>query len=98
MRPDISFVVQLSQFLSTPTNIHLQATHHVLQYIKASPGEGLFFASKFDHQLKAFSDSNWVGFVDTRKFVIGFCIFIRDSLTSWKSKKQLTISTPSFKA
>jgi len=39
MRPDIIFTAHhLSQFLSTPTNLHQQATHHMLQYPKGSPG------------------------------------------------------------
>ncbi|XP_019181359.1 PREDICTED: uncharacterized protein LOC109176371 [Ipomoea nil] len=43
-RPDISFATQqFSQFLDTPTDLHLQAAHRVLRYIKAAPGQGLFF-------------------------------------------------------
>ncbi|XP_019161445.1 PREDICTED: uncharacterized protein LOC109158081 [Ipomoea nil] len=39
-RPDISFATQqLSQFLDKPTDLHLQAAHRVLRYIKAAPGQ-----------------------------------------------------------
>lgn len=41
-RPDITFAVhQLSQFISAPSDIHLQAAHKVLRYIKSNPGQGI---------------------------------------------------------
>ncbi|RVW51041.1 putative mitochondrial protein [Vitis vinifera] len=43
-RPDLSFAVnRLSQFLAKPRVPHLQAVHRVLQYIKTTVGQGLFF-------------------------------------------------------
>uniref|UniRef100_A0A2N9GDP6 CCHC-type domain-containing protein n=1 Tax=Fagus sylvatica TaxID=28930 RepID=A0A2N9GDP6_FAGSY len=69
-RPDISYSVQrLSQFMSKPTDIYLTAAYRVLRYIKGTSGQGLFFPSHLDLQLKAFSDSDWAGCPDTRRSI-----------------------------
>lgn len=76
--PDISFSVQvLSQFMDKPRSTRLEAVaNRVIRFIKASPGQGLFFSTSSSLQLKAY----WVGYSDTRRSVTGFCIFLDDSL------------------
>ncbi|KHM99439.1 Copia protein, partial [Glycine soja] len=88
-------VQQLSQYMANPTSTHSQAAFQVLRYIKGSPGSGIFFAAQGSFTLKAFRDSDWVGCRDTRRSVIGFSIYLGDSLISWRSKKQSTVSRTS---
>ena len=92
-KPDLAYSVKvLSQFLAKPAVSHHQAGIRVLRYLKAILGQGLFFLSFSDFQLKGFSYSDWAGYVNTRRSVTGFAIFLGNSLISWKSKKQVTVS------
>ena len=87
-RPDITFDVhQLSQLLSAPTDIHLQAAHKVLCYVKSNRGQGLMFSASTELCLNAFADADWATCRDTRRYVSGLCVFLGTLLISWKSKK-----------
>ena len=92
-RLDISFSVnKLSQFVSAPTSTHQQTVFQILRYLKNAPGYGIFLPHQNSIHLKAYSDSDWTTCPETKKFFTGFSIYLGESLISWKSKKQQTIS------
>ncbi|XP_040948738.1 uncharacterized mitochondrial protein AtMg00810-like [Gossypium hirsutum] len=98
-RPDITFAVQhLSQFMHRPKKSHLEAAFRVVRYIRKNPGQGILLSVASKTQLIAFCDSDWASCPMSRRSVTGFCIKIRESLISWKSKKQTTVSRSSAEA
>ncbi|XP_017976387.1 PREDICTED: uncharacterized mitochondrial protein AtMg00810 [Theobroma cacao] len=98
-RPDISYAMQvLSRFMEKPGIHHLAVAHKVLKYTKRAPGQGILMKSKCNLRISGYSDSDWAGCLDTRKSITGYCIFIGDSLVSWKSKKQSVMARNSAKA
>lgn len=59
-RPDISYSVHvLSQFMQVPRKPHFDAAIRVLQYLKATPRQGLLFPAQNDLKLDGFCDVDW---------------------------------------
>jgi len=43
-RPDIAYLITVtSQHMHSPTQRHMRNVHHVLRYLKETPGKGLMF-------------------------------------------------------
>ena len=77
---------------------HYNAASRVVRYLKGSPGRGLFFPRKLEIQLLGFSNANWAGCLDSRRFISGYCFILGASLISWRAKKQHTVSRYSSEA
>ncbi|GJR20813.1 retrovirus-related pol polyprotein from transposon TNT 1-94 [Tanacetum coccineum] len=58
-RPNISYAVQhLSQFVYAPNDVHMQATTHLLKYLKGTILKGLFYPIQPHKQMTGLSDAD----------------------------------------
>ncbi|GKG14190.1 uncharacterized mitochondrial protein-like protein [Tanacetum coccineum] len=94
--PDPIHIV--SQFISAPTTVHWAVVLHILMFLRGSQFKTLLFPSMSSLDSRAYCDFDWAGDVVSCKSTTGFCIFLGDSLISWKSKKQDVLSKSSTKA
>ncbi|KAL0431167.1 UNVERIFIED_CONTAM: Retrovirus-related Pol polyprotein from transposon RE1 [Sesamum radiatum] len=98
-RPDISYAAQqLSQFIHTPCQSHMDAALHLVRYLKGCPDRGLFFPAANSFTLTAYCDADWASCVDTRRSLTGYCEFLGNALIAWKTKKQTTVSRSTTEA
>nr|KYP46920.1 hypothetical protein KK1_031491 [Cajanus cajan] len=84
--------------MQSPRSPHLKTVHHLLQYLKGTPGQGILFHSDSNLNLTVYSDADWAGCLNTRRLTTGFAIFLGESLISWRSKRQNTVSKSSTEA
>jgi hypothetical protein len=98
-RPDLTFAVSVvSQFMHAPRTSHLDAVHHILRYLKTSPGLGLFYSVGPQSGLSCFTDADYAGFQTDRRSTTKLSTFYGNHLISWKSKKQTVVSRSSTEA
>ncbi|XP_062099985.1 secreted RxLR effector protein 161-like [Humulus lupulus] len=98
-RPDIAYAVHIvSQFVASPTTVHWATVLRILRYLRGTQFQSLLFPSTSTLELRAYSDADWGGDCTDRNSTTVFCIFLGDSLISWKSKKLTVVSRSSTEA
>jgi len=98
-RPDISFAVgMLGRYQSNPGLEHWKAAKKVLRYLQGTKNHMLTYR-KSDHlEVIGYTDSDFVGCVDTRKSTFGFVYLLAGGAISWKSAKQSVIAASTMEA
>jgi hypothetical protein len=87
-RLEITYVVnKLSQHMQKPKQGHYQVAMRIIHYVKNYPGQGLLYKPNSELRMKAYSDAGWATCPVTRRSITGYCVFLGDSLVSWKCKK-----------
>ncbi|XP_066373439.1 uncharacterized mitochondrial protein AtMg00810-like [Miscanthus floridulus] len=98
-RPDIAFAVQQACLhMHDPRTPHMALLKRILWYVCGTTSHGLQLHASSDLSVTAYSDADWAGSPDTRRSTSGFCVYLGDSLVSWSSKRQPTVSRSSVEA
>lgn len=94
---DIAFSVnKLYQFLSSPIETYTLALKRLLRYLIGTISHDLCFAKSNNLCLKAYYDTNWASSIDNLCSIGAYCVFLRDSLTSWYTSKQKDVAHSSI--
>nr|XP_016462213.1 PREDICTED: uncharacterized mitochondrial protein AtMg00810-like [Nicotiana tabacum] len=73
----------------------MDTAQRVVKYVKNQPGQDILLSTEKKNIVTTYCDADWAACPLTKKSVTGFFIMYGDSLVSWKSKKQSTISRSS---
>jgi hypothetical protein len=98
-RSDIAYAVQqVCLHMHAPRDAHLAMLKRILRYIKGTVSLGLRLHPAASFKLTAYTDADWAGCPDTQRSTSGFAVFLGESLVSWSSKRQTTVSRSSAEA
>ncbi|XP_050889402.1 uncharacterized mitochondrial protein AtMg00810-like [Lathyrus oleraceus] len=97
--PVISFAVSMaSRYMSNPTETNMRNVNKTLQYLKGTPGRGLYFQKNSNRGIEVYTDSDWAGCLSDRKSTIGYCTFVWGNMVTWRRKKQSVVARSSAEA
>ncbi|XP_021990978.1 uncharacterized mitochondrial protein AtMg00810-like [Helianthus annuus] len=92
-RPDIAYAVQKKRMhMHSPCLAHWNALKRIIRYLQGTADYGLHLTSSSALSIRAYTDSDWAGYPNTRRSTSGYCVYLGDNLVSWSSKRQSTIS------
>ena len=77
--------------MSNPTDVHEIAVRRILQYLKGTPGRGLYFKKNSNKGI-VYTGSDWAGCASDRKSTTDYCTFVLGNLITWRSKKQSVVA------
>ena len=85
--PYIAHVVGVvSRFMYNPNQSLWNVFKHVFGYLVGANDYGILFSPNDTSGLGTYTDSDFAGYVDSRKSTIGYCFKFGNGAISWKSK------------
>lgn len=101
-RPDIAYSAsKLLEYLTNPSQYHLECANRVLLYLAHTRNLSIEFDVQVLHPRKVFlasSDASFANNLDTRQSSQGYAFVLFNGAIDWKSSKQKTVTTSSTEA
>ncbi|KAJ4730101.1 Retrovirus-related Pol polyprotein from transposon TNT 1-94 [Melia azedarach] len=98
-RPDLAQSVSVvSRFMGEPGKEHWQAVKRIFRYLKGTFDVGLIYRGDTQCLVTGFSDSDYVGDVDSRRSMTGYVFTLGSSVVSWKATLQPTVTLSTTEA
>lgn len=91
-RPDICHAVGMAScFLESPKLVHEKAAKRIVRYIKKTLNFGIYYPSSKSDKLKAFTDADYAGCLDTGRSTSGYA-FVYGGIAGWGSERQKSVA------
>ncbi|XP_042472191.1 uncharacterized mitochondrial protein AtMg00810-like [Zingiber officinale] len=99
-RSDLSYSIGMtSRYMERPTIMHHKAVKQILRYLKGTIYFGLvYIKGPQEISIFSYSDSDLADDLDGRKSTSGMTFYFNESLVSWNSRKQKTMTLSSCEA
>jgi hypothetical protein len=98
-RPDLSYAIQQACLhMHDLCECHIALIKRILPYVCGTMTLGLHLRASSSTSLTVYTDADWAGCPNTQRSTSGYCVFFGESLVSWSSKCQPTVSRSSAEA
>ena len=95
---DITYSVnKLARYTTKPSWIHWNLAKHVLQFLYITRDQLLMLGGN-EPLLYAYANADFAGDTEDRTSMGGYAIFLKNSVVSWSSKKQIIVALSSTEA
>lgn len=83
-RPDIAYTVnRLSSYMANPQETHLEATKHLLCYIKGTLDYGIMYKANALFTLTGYNDANWSSCPKIRQSMAAHVFMLAGGPITW---------------
>ncbi|RVW28694.1 Retrovirus-related Pol polyprotein from transposon TNT 1-94 [Vitis vinifera] len=98
-RSDIAYIVgMLGRYLSNPGMDHWKKAKRVIRYLQRTKDYMLTYSRSSHLEIVGYSDSDFVGCLDSRRSTSGYIFMLAGGAVSWKSVKQTLIASSTMEA
>ena len=88
----------LGRYQSNPSLEHWKAAKKVMRYLKGTKDYKLTCRRSNHLDVVGYSDSDFAGFIDSRKSTSGYVFLLAGRAISWRSAKQTLVATSTIEA